>query len=133
MVGNRRASWQLGALFVTLQLMSKSPNKLTAILLLGVFTFFYCGNALFVHTHDVGDSKIVHSHPYLPSGQHSHSSQNLISIFGFNSALSTVTLSEAMEFNAPLQYETVLEAVSVETETELHATLRQWRAPPMWI
>lgn len=39
-----------------------------------LFLSYYGGTTLFTHTHTVDGVKITHSHPYLPSGHHSHSS-----------------------------------------------------------
>ena len=36
--------------------MRRNPSKITALLLLGIFALFYCGNALFFHTHIIGDN-----------------------------------------------------------------------------
>ena len=73
----------------------RSASKIQALLLLAVFAFFYCGNALFMHTHILdGNTMVVHSHPYLPSGHHSHSSQALESIAGFNAALLSMQAGE---------------------------------------
>lgn len=74
--------------------MSKNPAKIPALLLLGVFVFFYCGNTLFLHTHEVEGTKIIHSHPYLPSSHHTHSSQAFQHIFGINATLHSMQPGE---------------------------------------
>lgn len=80
--------------------------KNIARLLLVVFLFFYCGNTLFIHTH-IGEAgnRIVHSHPYFPNSQHSHSSNALWLIAFSNAALSAAQSSE--EITLPNIYELV--------------------------
>lgn len=48
-------------------------------MLLAIFLSFYCSNHLFWHTHDTGDSKIVHSHPFSNSS-HSHTAPQILTI-----------------------------------------------------
>ena len=67
--------------------MRSKQAKIQAWLLLGIFAFFFCGNTLCLHTHIIEGNKIVHSHPYIPSSHHSHSTQALESIAGFNATL----------------------------------------------
>lgn len=44
-------------------------------LLLGtLFLSYYASTVFFSHTHQIDGQTIHHSHPYLPSAQHSHSS-----------------------------------------------------------
>ena len=38
-----------------------------------IFTNYYCGTTLFIHTHFFAWGAVTHSHPYLPSNHHSHS------------------------------------------------------------
>lgn len=67
-------------------------NKYIAVFLIAVFAFFYCGNTIFVHTHQVGNVRIVHSHiPLTEKGtSHSHSDSSLKVISWFNLAVHSV-------------------------------------------
>ena len=111
--------------------MEHRHNKLIAVLLLGVFAFFYCGNTLFVHTHILGDSVIVHSHPYLPSAHHSHSGQSLDSIAGFNSALSLMEKVNEVGYKAPYATSTLIDCAPEQGHAQTHDTISSWRAPPV--
>lgn len=99
--------------------MRRNPAKIPALLLLGVFAFFYCGNTLFLHTHIIEGNKIVHSHPYLPSGTHSHSSQALESIAGFNTAL--LSMQAADEIHCETAPRQISEITCSCTTTQLSA------------
>ncbi len=111
--------------------MEHRHNKLIAVLLLGVFAFFYCGNTLCVHTHILGDSVIVHSHPYLPSGHHSHSGQSLDSIAGFNSALSVMEAVHETEWTAPYVTATLIGCAPASNRAQPSCVMQSWRAPPV--
>lgn len=111
--------------------MEHRHNKLIAVLLLGVFAFFYCGNTLCFHTHILGDSVIVHSHPYLPSGHHSHSGQSLDSIAGFNGALSVMDTVNEPEWTAPYVTATLIVCKPVGGRIQLACVMQPWRAPPV--
>lgn len=49
-----------------------------------VFVNFVFSNTVFIHTHFEGNHSYTHSHPYLPSSNHSHSQNVLNLIAGFN-------------------------------------------------
>lgn len=40
--------------------------------LVALFLSYYGGATLFPHTHYLATGKVTHSHPYIPSGNHSH-------------------------------------------------------------
>lgn len=65
--------------------MKERTHRLIAAMLLALFVTFIGGNTLCVHTH-VGPKGIVtHSHPYLPSSQHSHTASQFDSLAAVNS------------------------------------------------
>lgn len=73
--------------------MERRQRYIAAIMLV-VFAFFYCGNTLFLHTHTGEDGhRIVHSHPYFPNAQHTHSSNALWLIALSNAAVSSAQRS----------------------------------------
>ncbi len=58
-----------------------------SLVLIAVFMNFMFMNSAFMHLHTLPDgTKITHSHPYIPSAQHSHSGNSLSLISSFNSA-----------------------------------------------
>ena len=69
-------------------------QRYIAAIMLAVFAFFYCGNTLFLHTH-IGKEghRIVHSHPYFPNTQHTHSSNALWLIALSNAAVTSAQRS----------------------------------------
>ncbi len=111
--------------------MRRNPSKITALLLLGIFALFYCGNALFLHTHIIGDTTVVHSHPYLPSGHHSHSAQSLESITGFNSSLFAMQPADEACCTAPdLQCCDIATACTLRPAVSAAIRITAPRAPP---
>lgn len=58
--------------------------------MMAMFVNFMFSNAVFMHVHKTADGTLVaHSHPYLPSGNHSHTSSSLDHIANFNAAASS--------------------------------------------
>lgn len=47
-------------------------QKIFRILIVALFLSYYGGVSLFSHTHSYQWGDVTHSHPYLPSTQHSH-------------------------------------------------------------
>ena len=42
-------------------------------MLIALFVSYYASSAFFIHTHVIDGKTVTHSHPYLPSGHHTHS------------------------------------------------------------
>lgn len=60
--------------------------------LIGVFVSFMFANTVFVHSHKLADGSLVcHSHPYNPSGAHTHTTTILSLIASFNGVASSFT------------------------------------------
>lgn len=66
------------------------------VLLAALLMSYYAGATLFPHTHSYTWGNVTHSHPYLPSGNHTHSAAglqfinnltNLVFVLGFASVL----------------------------------------------
>ena len=53
--------------------MKKAAIQIGRYLLILFFLYYYIGITAFVHTHKIAEYTISHSHPFLPSSQHSHS------------------------------------------------------------
>lgn len=75
---------------------NKRGVKIAVWIVLVVFACFYCGNTLFSHTHILDGHLIVHSHPYLPAGSHTHSSVAFQCISAMNMAGSVMVASAVM-------------------------------------
>lgn len=60
--------------------MKERTRQRFAALLLLLFVAFAAGRTLFVHTHVGPAGMVTHSHPYLPSGQHTHSAAQFESL-----------------------------------------------------
>lgn len=106
-------------------------RKTIAEVLLCLFAFVYCGNALCIHTHtDAAGHTVTHSHPYLPSSHHSHSSAAFDTINLLNAALQQLTTPASSPYNA---FTGVAEGICTELVRALRTSsthIRQLRAPP---
>lgn len=106
-------------------------RKALAGALLCLFAFVYCGNALCLHTHtDAAGNTVTHSHPYLPSAQHSHSSTALDTINLLNAALQQLTAPTATAFTAYTHCTAVIRTEATCAVRSLNARHCQLRAPP---
>lgn len=65
--------------------MKERTRRIAAALLLVAFAAFVGGNTLCVHTHSGPYGAVTHSHPYLPSSHHSHTSAQFETIGLINS------------------------------------------------
>lgn len=81
--------------------MKKVIVEYTARMLLLFFAYFYCGNALCIHSHLNGNYYIVHSHPYLPGTPHSHSDNSIVTIANFNSAMTSMEVGSETFVDSP--------------------------------
>jgi hypothetical protein len=105
--------------------------KLATWIMLGIFAWFYCGNTLFLHTHVAEGHKIVHSHPYLPSDSHSHSSQALQSIAAFNATAASMDTPYQAEMPKPVSITTYIQVVHTKLHVIAHIHTAGGRAPPV--
>lgn len=76
-------------------------KKILGVLTLTLFLAYYSGAIFFPHTHQSASGKITHSHPYIPSSHHSHSSGSLHVIDHLSHAL--VAIIPFMAFGVLLQ------------------------------
>ena len=49
-----------------------------SVLMLAVLLFNVTATTLFIHSHDIEGTEIVHSHPYNPSNAHSHTRGHIL-------------------------------------------------------
>ena len=98
-------------------------------LMLAVLLFNLTATTLFIHSHDIEGTEVVHSHPYNPSGTHSHTRAQII-LFN-NTPLHDALIVESMACNKP--YSTEIATIEkrlhspIIERTSLHHSLR---APP---
>lgn len=72
-------------------------NRLLSTLLLCVFVNFVFSNTVFMHSHIFDDGRTVtHSHPYMPSGHHAHSSVSLDLVAQFNASAASMESTSAV-------------------------------------
>lgn len=106
-------------------------TRILAASLLALFIAFFCGSHLCVHTHIVDGRLVAHSHPYLPSGHHSHSGAGITAISFINNALnSAIKSGDAISVSAFISYVAKLfwaDTASNSTSAHIHFSLR---APP---
>mgnify|MGYP001054495653 CR=1 FL=1 len=77
--------------------MKKRVNRLFSALLLCVFVNFVFSNTVFMHSHITDNGRTVtHSHPYMPSGHHAHSSVSLDLVAQFNASASSMESASAI-------------------------------------
>lgn len=102
--------------------------RIVASVLIALFVNFVFADTLFIHTHsDSLGHSITHSHPYCPQSSHSHSSQSLDQIAGFNLAASCMN---AAVLEGPARPEILLTTIVTEIcipslqETEKTFSLR---------
>ena len=89
--------------------------------MLAVLLFNVTATTLFIHSHNIEGTEIVHSHPYNPSGAHSHTRGHILLLNDASihdalivesvaccELLSTEITSQYMEHDAPIIEQTSL-------------------------
>lgn len=71
--------------------MRQKTRAILRIALAAIFISYYAGATLFPHTHTYEWGKVTHSHPYLPSGGHAHSTVGLQLLDQLSSFLFIIT------------------------------------------
>ncbi len=109
----------------------KLRGNIITVLLTMLFTSYYSGSTLFIHTHflGLGQGTITHSHPYLPGNHHSHSANDFEAL-----ALLTDIVTEEIQFiDIPVNEEILLTVLYCTPVNECvaaeHLTIGP-RAPP---
>lgn len=67
--------------------MSEKVRKIAVSILLAVFALFVSADTLCLHTHVTDGGIVTHSHPYLPSSHHTHTSAQFAGIALVNALL----------------------------------------------
>lgn len=71
-------------------------RKYVGLALIVVYAFFFASANLFYHTHQLANSKLVHSHPFSGAG-HSHTANQVVLI----DLLDSATYQESSEISVP--------------------------------
>ena len=98
-----------------------------------LFITFINGKIFFTHTHLIGDSIVVHSHPFKKSESktHSHTTKEFIAIEHLYNGFSTDSIIPHLEINSPLLAIVLQELILTDKiflSQENHSFLL--RAPP---
>lgn len=107
--------------------------RFVAALLLSVFALFFSGNLLFLHTHEIGDELVVHSHPYIPSASHTHSAGSLQTIAQLNQGMGQLELEEVLTLPSVESLITTLYFPDCQSFSIAILTVSAGRAPPVSI
>lgn len=103
--------------------------RISGILLLSLYAFFFASTNLFIHTHEGPYYKIVHSHPW--SGKaHGHSSQE-VQLLNVISDQTCLPESDAMASDGPADFGVSLfESLTEKPFLQEYRLLSDFRAPP---
>jgi len=110
--------------------MRERTRKILAALLLALFVAFVGANTLCTHTHIGPQGMVTHSHPYLPSGHHSHSAAQFDTLAALN-ALNFESFDPTPDCLPAAGYSTGLPAGHYDCllPSDMHATPAR-RGPP---
>lgn len=72
------------------QLMKGKISKIVKFLVIAIYVSYYCESHFFFHTHVFSWGTVTHSHPYMPSGGHSHSVVECQTIASLTNMFSTL-------------------------------------------
>lgn len=70
--------------------MGQKAIKIVRHILVILFLSYYAGSTLFFHTHIFNGDTVSHSHPYWPSGSHSHSEAQYEAITNLGNIVFTI-------------------------------------------
>lgn len=110
--------------------MKQRAFNILKYLLVTLFVSYYCQSTLFVHTHDFEWGQVTHSHPYMPSGSHSHSWAQCQTLDALTNILFTIVAATVIA--------TVLRSITICHAPHLRGTARHLiehssdRAPPIF-
>lgn len=110
--------------------MKKRFRQLSSVVMLVVYAFFFASTNLFYHSHQLADSKVVHSHPF-SDRFHSHSSSQVLTLEALseNICLGSDTFSA---INEPLTFSAIILTVCQSLcELSVRMTSNCLRAPPV--
>ncbi|GFI39023.1 hypothetical protein IMSAG025_00160 [Muribaculaceae bacterium] len=111
--------------------MKKSFATVFVSLVMLVFVNFMFSNAIFTHVHKGVDGRAVtHSHPYLPSGTHSHTAHSLDLVAGFNLAAITAQSVAGFALDIPDVSFSLVSACVIVAKCRHEAALYLLRGPP---
>lgn len=98
---------------------------------MAVFVNFMFSNAIFTHVHKGLDGRqVAHSHPYLPSSGHTHSSNSLDLTAAFNASASAAVAVTALVLLSPKVVCDTFEDDTAPHMIIIHHVVKALRAPP---
>jgi hypothetical protein len=98
-------------------------------LMLAVLLFNVTATTLFIHSHDIGGTEVVHSHPYNPSGAHSHMRGHILLLN--NASIHDALIVESVACCEPYSTDiSTLEKRYYSPIIEHHSLHHSLRAPP---
>ncbi len=102
---------------------------LFGVLMLAVLLFNVTATTLFIHSHNIEGTEIVHSHPYNPSSAHSHTRGHILLLN--DAPIHDALIVESMASSEPYSIEIAAAEEALDSHilerTQLHYSLR---APP---
>lgn len=111
--------------------MSERVRKIAASLLLAVFALFVGADTLCLHTHVTDQGIVTHSHPYLPSASHTHSSSQFAGIAFVNAmVLNDNGCALSVIFRAPQPVATLSLPALPGKRLPAHISVYPRRGPP---
>ena len=114
--------------------MRELTRRYVAALLLVLFVGFAAGNTLCVHTHVGPQGAVTHSHPYLPSGHHGHSTVEFSTLAQLNALSYDDSGACSCYALAPLRAcEYLMPALLQDCVSAAAVRLHSLRAPPQCV
>lgn len=95
------------------------------------FLYYYIGITAFVHTHRIANYTITHSHPFLPSSQHSHTTAEYETLSFLN-----MLIAESTPFFAIVLFCAVIEIIHQHNHLSTYRRrlfLPLFRGPPFTV
>lgn len=107
----------------------KELRKIFSVLLVALFASYWASITLFSHTHTYDWGRITHSHPYLPTAAHSHTTLALNTIDSLSNLIFLVAAVVASPFL--LKCAVFRDDPSQERIITFYIPLSSLRAPPV--
>ncbi|MDO5442829.1 MAG: hypothetical protein Q4G10_04100 [Bacteroidia bacterium] len=104
-------------------------RKSIGVILIAVYAFFFASTNFFYHSHQLADSRLVHSHPF-SSANHSHTANQIVLINILDSAVYEESTAIAAPDIIPARQHVEISKPTVEPVLDgsfIHFSLR---APP---
>lgn len=121
-------SWK----FIYFCSVKKSLTRILSLFVILAFVNFMFSNVVFMHIHKDSDGHLItHSHPYLPSGSHTHTGSSLDLVAAFNAASQAAKFTNVISLSAPVVMHTLVRSVRDLDVVIRHTSCYSLRAPPV--